>query len=209
MAPTYHVELAKSGRGQCKPCGKQIAKGEPKFGSGNDGDSIVWWRCIPCVTARQLSSLEKMIGSIEAADGWNAIPSDIQAYIKDAFLNRKAMGDVRKKRIRPTPASSGGLSVPAETVESELEDKTASLKKQPSVHEAKPVNDSLAKEAKAHDEAALGANPVPQADTARQESSQADKPVSPTSPQAKLSGKPTHANQTGKYCIHPVRQLET
>lgn len=32
MAPTYHVELAKSGRGQCKPCGKQIAKGEPKFG---------------------------------------------------------------------------------------------------------------------------------------------------------------------------------
>lgn len=77
----YSLEHAKSGRSVCKgKCKSAIPKDELRFGSTDtsQGYDMTMWRCVHCVTGRQLENVESLYGddSYSVIRGWNTVLSD-------------------------------------------------------------------------------------------------------------------------------------
>jgi Poly(ADP-ribose) polymerase and DNA-Ligase Zn-finger region len=94
----YSFEHAKSGRSVCKgKCQAMIPKGAPRFGSTDTsrGYPMTMWRCIGCVTGRQLENVRNVYGSesYSVIRGWNDVLSDNERdRVTIAFDMAKAAG---------------------------------------------------------------------------------------------------------------------
>ena len=64
---SYRVEPARSGRSKCKgKCKQSIEKGQLRLGSIGqfNGQETVYWRCLNCVTAKQLQNILHSCGNL-------------------------------------------------------------------------------------------------------------------------------------------------
>jgi len=83
----YRAEPAKSARSACKVCKEKIEKDQLRFGTFMDMGSAgsYAWRCLDCVTSKQISNMMEKIGSIEAVGGWNELSELQQKEVRKAL----------------------------------------------------------------------------------------------------------------------------
>jgi Poly(ADP-ribose) polymerase and DNA-Ligase Zn-finger region len=67
----YQIQFARSGRSACRACGTTIPLAALRFGSAQEGrlHGTLMWRCLECVTGRQLVNVVDTYG-----EGWSKIP---------------------------------------------------------------------------------------------------------------------------------------
>mmetsp|Transcript_34123 Transcript_34123/g.77862 ORF Transcript_34123/g.77862 Transcript_34123/m.77862 type:complete len:421 (-) Transcript_34123:115-1377(-) len=96
----YRVEPAKSNRSKCKACKSEIAKEQLRFGSlmeVSPGHGSYSWRCLDCITAKQVANVESKVGSADNVDGFDALPVGKQTQFRKAIDAALKKGGVKAK----------------------------------------------------------------------------------------------------------------
>lgn len=93
----YSLEYAKSGRSVCKgKCGRAIPQGAVRFGSSDTSNGYVMtmWRCVHCVTGRQLQNVQALYqsDSFGVIRGWEKLTEEERVDVTGAFNKAKAKG---------------------------------------------------------------------------------------------------------------------
>mmetsp|Transcript_6554 Transcript_6554/g.11385 ORF Transcript_6554/g.11385 Transcript_6554/m.11385 type:complete len:418 (+) Transcript_6554:65-1318(+) len=105
----YRVEPAKSNRSKCKACKGEIAKEQLRFGSlmeVSPGHGSYSWRCLSCITAKQVANVEAKVGSAENVDGFDALSKGAQTQFRkaiDAALKKGGAGAKAKGKAAAAP----------------------------------------------------------------------------------------------------------
>ena len=114
---TYGWSYAPTNRATCKgKCGEKIAKGAVRLGVSSEvGDhTMVSYRCLACVTDKQVANIILKVGSLDSVDGFDGLEEDDQAAVLEkapggggvkAKAKAKASGSkaVRKAAAKPKP----------------------------------------------------------------------------------------------------------
>ncbi|KAJ1405421.1 hypothetical protein B484DRAFT_404468, partial [Ochromonadaceae sp. CCMP2298] len=85
VAPTYTVELAKSGRAECKRCDSLIANKSVRVGIEMDGEWGLFtrWQHLDCTV------FHKMLASEESMDGFHSLDAQSKQLISARFFKSK------------------------------------------------------------------------------------------------------------------------
>ena len=81
---TYGWSYAPTNRATCKgKCGEKIAKGAVRLGVSSEvGDhTMVSYRCLACVTDKQVANIILKVGSLDSVDGFDGLEEDDQAAV--------------------------------------------------------------------------------------------------------------------------------
>eukprot|EP00416_Gambierdiscus_australes_P022300 CAMPEP_0171070366 /NCGR_PEP_ID=MMETSP0766_2-20121228/9698_1 /TAXON_ID=439317 /ORGANISM="Gambierdiscus australes, Strain CAWD 149" /LENGTH=698 /DNA_ID=CAMNT_0011526833 /DNA_START=14 /DNA_END=2110 /DNA_ORIENTATION=+ len=83
----YRVEAALSARSVCTASKTKIDKGELRFGSlvNFGGKGTYKWRKLACITAKQVSNVEKEVGGLASLDGFADLSIEQRAAVTAAF----------------------------------------------------------------------------------------------------------------------------
>mmetsp|Transcript_44921 Transcript_44921/g.92891 ORF Transcript_44921/g.92891 Transcript_44921/m.92891 type:complete len:728 (+) Transcript_44921:46-2229(+) len=95
---TYGWSYAPTNRATCKgKCGEKIAKGAVRLGVSSEvGDhTMVSYRCLACVTDKQVANIISKVGSLDSVDGFDGLEEDDQAAV-----------------LEKAPGGGGGAGVP-------------------------------------------------------------------------------------------------
>ena len=86
---SYSWSYAPTGRARCNgACKRPIAKGSIRFSNSKAGSLMATYRCLDCVTQKQISNVEK-VGGASAVRGWDALRRASQVKIRRRFAVRK------------------------------------------------------------------------------------------------------------------------
>lgn len=80
--PAYMVEIAKSGRAECKKCNEKIENKTIRIGVITEGDWGLFtrWQHLACTV------FHKSLDTVENIDGYQELSEDIQEMIRQRFL---------------------------------------------------------------------------------------------------------------------------
>jgi hypothetical protein len=95
--PTYVLEMAKSGRAECKKCGNKIMKDELRVGVLTEGDWGVYtrWQHLPCTV------FHNSVRVPEAIDGYSTLSNSNQALVKQRCMDSQYEVDSDMVAINP------------------------------------------------------------------------------------------------------------
>lgn len=113
MDASYCWSYAPTSRARCRgACKLPIEKGGVRLATSAPGAgdfTLTSYRCLACVTSRQLANVASKWGSVDLVPGWADMQSDDQQRIREAV---EAASSAKPKKPRAAPASSAPLSSP-------------------------------------------------------------------------------------------------
>ena len=95
--PGYLVELAKSGRAECKKCDEKIGHKEVRIGVILEGDWGLFtrWQHLHCTI------FHRSLQNVEAIDGFQALDAEHQKEVRERFEDSKNEVDEDMKPLDP------------------------------------------------------------------------------------------------------------
>lgn len=95
--PSYMVEIAKSGRAECKKCGEKIENKTIRIGVITEGDWGLFtrWQHLACTI------FHKSLETIESIDGYQELSGDIQDIIRQRFQDSRNELDDEFQAVDP------------------------------------------------------------------------------------------------------------
>ena len=109
-APEYIVELAKSGRAECKKCGEKILKSVLRVGVIIEGDwgLLTRWQHLPCTV------FDKSVRNAESLDGYIDLDIESQELLKERIIQSQSEVDQDMVAVDPDELVRKDWDIPVE-----------------------------------------------------------------------------------------------
>lgn len=140
---TYSWTLAPTNRATCKgKCKEKIEKGSVRLGvaSAGAGDyEMVSYRCLNCVTDKQIENITNACGSIQEVDGFAALPAEDQGRVLALVGAKPAAKAAVKAKAKAAAAKAAAAKAPGRTAAAKAAGRAAKAAAKPAAKRKAPA----------------------------------------------------------------------